>query len=104
MVITITTDEISTDDNETRARMRKRFQEIDEQQRKREEAGAAWVFVGYFGFLITFFGAFMMLAFLGIIPLTLEVFLSAGVILLGVFFMAIAGFLKNSPNIVMAEM
>ncbi|MDF1541351.1 MAG: hypothetical protein P1Q69_20805 [Candidatus Thorarchaeota archaeon] len=101
----MTTDDISTDDNgEVRTRMRKRFQELDELQRKREEAGAAWVFVGYFGFLITFIGAFLMLFFIGIIPLTLEIFLATGVILFGTFLIAIACFLRNSPNIVMAEL
>ncbi|MFX1370129.1 MAG: hypothetical protein ACFFAY_16180 [Promethearchaeota archaeon] len=100
----MTPDEIANDDNEVRERMRKRFQEIDEQQRKREEAGAAWVFVLYIGFLITFIGTFMMLMFLGIVPLTLELIISAGVILFGTFFMAIACFLRNSPNIVLREM
>ncbi|MHA2064366.1 MAG: hypothetical protein ACXABY_08295 [Candidatus Thorarchaeota archaeon] len=101
----MTSDETpNNDDSEVRDRMRKRFQELDEQQRKREEAGAAWVFVGYFGFLITFIGALMMLAFLGILPLTLEILISTGVILFGVFFMAIALFLRNSPNIVLREL
>ncbi len=100
----MTTDDMSTDDDETRARMRKRFQEIDEYQRKREEAGAAWVFVGFFGFLIIFIGVFMMLLFLGIIPLTLEILISTGVILFGVFVLVISAFLRNSPTIVMSEM
>ena len=104
MVINITSDEINNDDGEVRERMRKRFQELDEQQRKREEAGAAWVFVLYIGFLITFIGAFMMLAVLGIVPVTLEILIASGVILFGTFFMAIACFLRNSPNIVLREM
>ena len=108
MVITVTsvtTDETpNNDDSEVRDRMRKRFQELDEQQRKREEASAAWVFVLYIGFLITFIGAFMMLVFLGVVPLSLELIISAGVILFGTFVMAIACFLRNSPNIVLREM
>ncbi|MHA2027607.1 MAG: hypothetical protein ACW98U_17065 [Candidatus Thorarchaeota archaeon] len=104
MVITITTDEMNNDDGETRVRMRKRFQELDELQRKKEEAGSAWVFVFYIGFLITFFGVFMILLNLAIIPLNLEIIISVAVILLGTFFMAIAGFIKNSPTIVMSEM
>lgn len=105
MVINITSDETpNNDDSEVRDRMRKRFQEIDEQQRKREEASAAWVFVGYIGFLITFVGALMMLAFLGIVPLTLEILIASGVILFGTFFMAIACFLRNSPGIVLREL
>jgi uncharacterized membrane protein (DUF485 family) len=84
--------------------MRKRFQEIDEQKRKREEASSAWVMVLYIGFLITFIGSFMMLFFLGIIPLNLEMVISAGVILFGVFFMAIAFFLRNSPSLVLDEL
>jgi len=100
----MTTDEMSNDDNEVRERMRKRFQELDDLQRKREEAGAAWVFVGFFGFLIVFAGLFMMLFFLGVIPLTIEIFISTGVIVIGAFFIAIAIFLRNSPNIVMREM
>ena len=103
MVITITTDELTNDDDE-RIRMRKRFQEIDEQQRKREVASSAWVMVLFFGFLITFIGTFMMLFFLGIIPLNLEIIISTAVILFGVLVMAIAGFIKNSPTLVLEEM
>ena len=103
MVITITTDEITNDDGE-RIRMRKRFQEIDEQQRKREVASSAWVMVLFFGFLITFIGTFMMLFFLGFIPLNLEIIISTAVILFGVLVMAIAGFIKNSPTLVLEEM
>lgn len=103
MVITITTDKITNDDGE-RIRMRKRFQEIDEQQRKREVANSAWVMVLFFGFLITFIGTFMMLFFLGIIPLNLEIIISTAVILFGVLVMAIAGFIKNSPTLVLEEM
>lgn len=84
--------------------MRKRFQELDERQRKKEEASSAWVFVLYIGFLITFIGTFMILFFLGIIPLTLEILISTGVFLFGVFFMAIAVFLRNSPSLVMDEL
>jgi len=103
MVITITSDE-STNDNEVRERMRKRFQRLDEQQRKREEATSAWVFVLYIGFLITFIGTFMMLVFLAVIPLTLEIIISSGVILFGVFFMAIAVFLRRAPSLVLEEL
>ncbi len=104
MVIYMTTDDKVADNDETRLRLRKRFQELDALQRKREEAGAAWVMVGYFGFLIAFIGIFMMLFFLGIVPLTLEIIISVGVFLVGTFFMAIAFFLRNSPNLVMSEM
>ncbi len=104
MVIDITTDETTNDESEVRDRMRKRFQELDERQRKKEEASSAWVFVLYIGFLITFIGTFMMLFFLGIIPLTLEILISTGVFLFGVFFMAIAVFLRNSPSLVMDEL
>lgn len=104
MVITITTDEINNDDGEARVRMRKRFQELDEKQRKREEASSAWVMVLYIGFLITFIGTFMMLFYLGIIPLTLEIIISTGVILFGVFFMAIAFFIRGSPSLVLDEL
>ena len=105
MVITITTDDNTTnEDVETRVRMRKRFQEIDEQQKKREVASSAWVMVFFFGFLVTFLGAFMMLFFLGIIPLTVEVIISTSVIIFGTLIMAIAGFIKNSPSIVLDEM
>jgi len=83
--------------------MRKRFQNLDEEQRKREEAGSAWVMVLYIGFLITFIGSFMILFFLGIIPLTLEIVISVGVILFGVFFMAIAFFLRGSPSLILDE-
>ncbi|MFW9769221.1 MAG: hypothetical protein ACFFEM_10405 [Candidatus Thorarchaeota archaeon] len=84
--------------------MRKRFHELDAEQRKREEAGGAWVFVLYIGFLITFIGVFMMALFLGIIPLALEMFIFAAVILIGVFFMAIAVFIRRAPNLVLREM
>jgi hypothetical protein len=84
--------------------MRKRFQDIDEQQRKREEASSAWVMLLFFGFLITFIGAFMMLFYLGIIPLTLEIIISTAVILFGIFVMAIAGFIKDSPSLIIDEM
>ncbi|MFW9968469.1 MAG: hypothetical protein ACFFEA_15080 [Candidatus Thorarchaeota archaeon] len=105
MVINITSEETpNNDDNEVRDRMRKRFQEIDEQLRKKEEASSAWVFVLYIGFLITFIGTFMMLLFLGIVPLTLEIIISTGVILFGVFFMAIAVFLRSSPSIVLRDL
>lgn len=104
MVTNMTNDEKTNDDNEVRERMRKRFQELDERQRKREEASSAWVFVLYIGFLITFIGAFMMLFFLGIIPLTLEIIISTGVILFGVFFMAIAVFLRRAPSLVLDEL
>ena len=104
MVITITTDELTNNDNEERIRMRKRFQEIDEQQRKIEVASSAWVMVLFFGFLITFIGTFMILFFLGIIPLNLEIIISTAVILFGVLVMAIAGFIKNSPTLVLEEM
>jgi len=105
MVTNMTSDETTNnDDSEVRGRMRKRFQELDARQRKREEASSAWVFVLYIGFLITFIGAFMMLLFLGIIPLTLEIIISTVVILIGVFFMAIAFFLRNSPSLVLDEL
>ena len=103
MVINMTSDEITNDDNDVRERMRKRFHEIDEQQRKREEAGAAWVMVSYFGFLITFIGVLMILFFLGIVPLTLEILISLGVILIGVFFIAIGIMLRNNPGMAMRE-
>lgn len=104
MVIKITTDDITNDDVETRVRMRKRFHEIDEHQRKREMAGIAWVFVLFVGFLITFTGVFMMLLFLGIIPLTIEILISTAVILFGTLIMTIAGFIKGSPSFVLEEM
>ncbi|MHA2353425.1 MAG: hypothetical protein ACXAC0_10175 [Candidatus Thorarchaeota archaeon] len=104
MVITITTDETTNDDNEVRDRMRKRFQQLDEQQRKREEASSAWVFVFYIGFLIAFTGVFMMLLNLGIIPLSLEIIISTGLFLFGTFFMAIAFFIKGSPTLILNEM
>ncbi len=104
MVTNMTNDEKTNDDNEVRERMRKRFQDLDERQRKKEEASSAWVFVLYIGFLITFIGTFMMLFFLGIIPLTLEVIISTGVILFGVFFMAIAVFLRRAPSLVLDEL
>ncbi|UCH04634.1 MAG: hypothetical protein JSW05_00285 [Candidatus Thorarchaeota archaeon] len=94
----------NNDDSEVRDRMRKRFQELDEQLRKKEEASSAWVFVLYIGFLITFIGSFMMLFFLGIIPLTLEIVISMAVILFGVFFMAIAVFLRRAPSLVLDEL
>ncbi|MFW9787561.1 MAG: hypothetical protein ACFFE2_10260 [Candidatus Thorarchaeota archaeon] len=100
----MTNHETNNDDNEVRDRMRKRFLELDEQQRKREEASGAWVFVLYIGFLITFIGVFLMALFLGIIPLTLEILISTGVILIGVFFMAIAVFIRRAPNLVLSEM
>jgi hypothetical protein len=84
--------------------MRKRFHEIDEQQRKRAEAGAAWVMVSFFGFLITFIGVLMMLFFLGIIPLTFEILLSAGVIIIGFFFIAIGTMLRKNPDLVIHEL
>jgi hypothetical protein len=84
--------------------MRKRFQELDAQKRKQEEARGAWVFVGYFGFLITFIGVFMMGLYLGIIPLSLEIIISTAVILVGVFFMVVAVFIRRAPNIVLSEM
>ena len=46
----------------------------------------------------------MMLFFLGIIPLTLEIIISTVVILFGIFVMAIAGFIKGSPNLILDEM
>jgi uncharacterized membrane protein len=105
MVTSVTNDEMTTtDDNETRTRMRKRFQEIEEQQIRREEAKAAPVFVGYFGFLVTFVGALMMLFYLEIIPLTFEILLSIGVILFGVLIIAVALFLRNAPTLLMSEM
>ncbi|MFW9888495.1 MAG: hypothetical protein ACFFER_09945 [Candidatus Thorarchaeota archaeon] len=101
----MTSDETpDNDDSEVRDRMRKRFQELDEQQMKRDEAGAAWVMVSYFGFLITFIGAFMMAVFLGIIPLSLEMLISVGVILFGVFFMAIGVLLRSNPKLVTREL
>ena len=104
MVTSVTTDEPTNDDNETRLRMRKRFQEMDEQQRKMDVASSAWVMVFYFGFLITFIGAFSMLILLEVIPLRLDIILVAGVILFGAFVMAIAGFIKGSPRIVLEDM
>ena len=100
----MTNHEEPNDESEVRDRMRKRFLELDAQQRKREEASGAWVFVLYIGFLITFIGVFIMALFLGIIPLALEMFISAGVILVGVFFMAIAVFIRRAPNLVLREM
>ena len=104
IVTNMTSDEINNDDGETRVRMRKRFQELDEHQRKREEASSAWVMVLYFGFLVTFIGVFMMLVFLGLVPVTLEIIISTGVILFGALIMAIAGFIKNSPSLVLDEL
>ncbi len=103
MVTNMATNETTNDNDEVRVRMRKRFQEMDEQHRKREEASSAWVMVLYIGFLITFIGSFMILFFLGVIPLTLEIIVAAGIILFGVFFMAVAFFLRNSPSLVMDE-
>ncbi|RDE16302.1 MAG: hypothetical protein C4K48_01845 [Candidatus Thorarchaeota archaeon] len=100
----MTTDETTNDNDEARIRMRKRFQELDEQHRKREEAGSAWVMVLYIGFLIAFIGLLMMLFFLGVIPLTVEIVVSVCVILFGVFFIAVAFFLRRSPSLVMDEM
>ena len=104
MVTNMTNDETPIDDGEARVRMRKRFQELDEYQRKKEEASSAWAMVLYFGFLITFIGSFMMLFFLGIVPLNLEMIISSIVILFGVFVMAIALFIKNAPSLVLAEL
>ncbi|MBD3406988.1 MAG: hypothetical protein GF411_12795 [Candidatus Lokiarchaeota archaeon] len=100
----MSTDETTNEDRDTRLRMRRRFQELKEAQRKREEASSAWVMVAYIGFLFTFIGFFMMLIFLGVVPLTLEIIISAGVILFGVFFIAIGFFLRNSPSLVMDDM
>ena len=104
MVTNMTTDETINNDDEARLRMRKRFREIDEHQRKVEEASSAWVMVLYIGFLVTFIGTFMMLFFLGIVPLTLEIVISTGVILFGAFIMAIAFFIKDSPRLILDEM
>jgi polyferredoxin len=104
MVITITTDETTNDESEVRDRMRKRFLELDELQRKREEASSAWVFVFYIGFLIAFTGLFLILLNLGIVPLSFEIIISTGLFLVGTFFMAIAFFIKGSPNLILAEM
>ncbi len=84
--------------------MRKRFQELDAQRLRREQAGGAWVFVLYIGFLITFIGVFMMGLFLGIIPLRLDIIISTAVILIGVFFMVVAVFIRRAPNFVLSEM
>jgi hypothetical protein len=46
----------------------------------------------------------MMLLSLNIIPLNLEMILYAGMILFGTLIMAIAGFIKNSPTLVLDEM
>ncbi|MHA2423766.1 MAG: hypothetical protein ACXAEF_03205 [Candidatus Thorarchaeota archaeon] len=101
----MTNDETTTtDDNDTRVRMRKRFQELEEQQIRREEAGAAPIFVGYFGFLVTFVGILMMMFYQGIISLTFEILLSVGVILFGVLIIAVALFLRNAPTLLMSEM
>jgi polyferredoxin len=104
VVITITNDDVTNDDVETRERIRKRFREIDEQEKKRELASSVWVWVLFFGFLITFTGVFMMLLFLGIIPLTIEIIISTAVIIFGTFMMAVAGFIKGSPRMIMEEM
>jgi uncharacterized membrane protein (DUF485 family) len=104
MVINMTNQETNNDDGEIRDRMRRRFQDLDEQQRKKEEASGAWVFVLYIGFLITFIGVFMMALFLSIIPLTLEILISTGLILFGVFFMAIAVFIRRAPSLVLEDM
>lgn len=106
MVIMVTnmTNNEPTNDDETRTRMRKRFQEIDEQQKKIETASSVWVWVFFFGFLISFIGVFMMLFFLGVIPLSLEIIISAGVIIFGTFFMAVAGFIKGTPRLILEEM
>ena len=96
MVTNMTTDDYTNDDGEVRERMRKRFQELDEIQRKREEAGAAWV--------LTLTGLLMILFFTGVIPFDLPILVSIALIVIGTFFIAIAAFLRNSPNIVMREM
>ena len=103
MVTNVTNDEITTDDNDTRLRMRKRFQELEDEQIRREEARAAPIFVGYFGFLVTFAGILLMLFNLGIIPLTLEILISIGIILFGVLIIAIALFLRTAPTLLMTE-
>ncbi len=104
MVINMTIDELTNDDDETRLRMRKRFQELDEQKRKQETARSAWVMILYFGFLITYIGAFMILLTLGIVPLSLEIVIASGVILFGALIMAIAVFVKNSPSLILDEL
>ena len=104
MVTSVTTDEPTNDDTETRLRMRQRFQDMDEEQRKMDMASSAWVMVFFFGFLITFIGTFSMLILLEVIPLRLDILLVAGVILFGTFVMAIAGFIKGSPRIVLEDM
>jgi len=103
MVIDITTDD-TRNESEVRERIRKRFEEIDDHQRKKEQAGSVWVMVLYIGFLITFIGVLAMLFFLGIIPLRLETIVSAAIILFGAFFIAVAFFLKGSPSLVMDDL
>jgi uncharacterized membrane protein (DUF485 family) len=103
MVTNMTNHESTNDEGEVRDRMRKRFQELDEKQRRTEEAHTAWVFVLYIGFLIAFIGSFMMLIFLGILPLRLDIIIAAGVILVGVFFMAIAVFLRRVPSLILEK-
>ena len=103
MVTSVTSDELNTDDDEMRTRMRKRFHEMDERRKKQREARMAWPFVMYFGLVIVVLGFLFGLLYLGIIPLNLPILLSTGIILVGMFFMAVSLFLKNNPDVVAEE-
>ena len=99
----ITTDLPPTDDEETRTRMRLRFQEIDERRRKRAETKGAWAFVCWIGFAILFAGFLMMMVVTGYFAFSIELLLVYGIILVGAFFVAIALFLRSAGEYVIDD-
>jgi hypothetical protein len=103
MVTSVTSDDAYTDDDEMRTRMRKRFHEMDERRKKQREARMAWPFVMWFGFVIVIGGLLVGLLGMGIIPLSLPLLLSVGIIIFGTLLMAVSLFLKNNPDVVAEE-
>ena len=89
--------------DDTKLRMRKRFQDIDDTNRLKKEARAGWIYTFYIGFAILIIGFFVLLISQNILTYSLELVGSVILILIGFMFIFTSFHLRNTVEFYVGE-
>ena len=89
--------------DDTKLRMRKRFQVIDDTIRLKKEASPGWIYTFYIGFAMYILGFFVLLISQNILTYSLELVGSVILILIGFMFIFTSFHLRNTVEFYVGE-
>lgn len=93
----------TTQIDESALRMRKRFRDLDDQKRIKQEVRAGWIWIFYIGFAILVTGFFGVLVAADILTISTQLLIAVALILVGFFFIFTAFFVRDTAELYVGE-